>query len=221
MSQGWLRCQEKTACLRPDNLHQFFLFVLGKLLQQAPLLAAQYVPRGFQSFAFLFDGMGQKPCWPAGPELVNGSYKAPPPNGCAWDLTMSGGALKGTKHSSMEVLLEALMWRMDAMDQTIASLKVQYIGVPVDQEERPQRADVPAREAIPPVLKRAWLQGKHKLDLVGQAAGIPSAAGGAGHPLMEGGLMGLTPVPSDQAASSGQVVAQSNVTAVNEPSSGW
>ncbi|KAJ1142383.1 hypothetical protein NDU88_008709 [Pleurodeles waltl] len=57
------------------------------------------------------------------------------------------------KRSGTEELLEALVLRMDAMDQAIASLKAQTSSsgvVASSKEDVPQRVGTPSREVIPP-----------------------------------------------------------------------
>ncbi|KAJ1217312.1 hypothetical protein NDU88_004906 [Pleurodeles waltl] len=73
------------------------------------------------------------------------------------------------KLSRTEELLEALILRMDAMDQAIASLKAQTSSsgvVASSNEDVPQRVGIPSSEAIPPALKRVQGQ-KNVKDISG------------------------------------------------------
>ncbi|KAJ1173861.1 hypothetical protein NDU88_005686 [Pleurodeles waltl] len=67
------------------------------------------------------------------------------------------------KPSRTEELLEALMLRMDAMDQAIASLKAQTSSsgvVASSKEDVHQRVGTPSSKAVPPAPKRARGQRK-------------------------------------------------------------
>ncbi|KAJ1106401.1 hypothetical protein NDU88_003802 [Pleurodeles waltl] len=69
------------------------------------------------------------------------------------------------KRSQTEELLEALMLRMDAMDQAIASLKEQTSSSgkgASSNEDVPRRVGIPSSEAIPPAPKRVRGQRKGK-----------------------------------------------------------
>ncbi|KAJ1101955.1 hypothetical protein NDU88_007016 [Pleurodeles waltl] len=69
------------------------------------------------------------------------------------------------KRSQTEELLEALILRMDAMDQAIAILKAQTSSsgvVASSNEDVPQRAGIPSSEVIPLAPKRMRGQRKGK-----------------------------------------------------------
>ncbi|KAJ1137529.1 hypothetical protein NDU88_003927 [Pleurodeles waltl] len=83
------------------------------------------------------------------------------------------------KRSRTEELLEALMLRMDAMDQAIASLKAQTSSsgvVASSNGDVPQRVGIPSSEMIPPAPKRARWERKGK-GAGGEAIGGPPGAG--------------------------------------------
>ncbi|KAJ1181416.1 hypothetical protein NDU88_006623 [Pleurodeles waltl] len=102
------------------------------------------------------------------------------------------------------------MLRMDAVDQAIVSLKLQPPGVTAEQVERRRRVWVPSKEALPPVPKRAHVQGRRKGDLRGQAEDDPGTPGVQGTNSLEVAQGGQTPAPGN----SGQAAVKGNVTAV-------
>ncbi|KAJ1103814.1 hypothetical protein NDU88_001235 [Pleurodeles waltl] len=72
------------------------------------------------------------------------------------------------KRSQTEELLKALMLRMDAMDQAIASLKAQTSSLGVgasSNEDVPQREGILSSEAIPPAPKRVRGRGRKKMRI--------------------------------------------------------
>ncbi|KAJ1084077.1 hypothetical protein NDU88_004231 [Pleurodeles waltl] len=82
---------------------------------------------------------------------------------------MAPSGRRCAKRSRTEALLEALMLRINAMDQAIVSLKSQPPDVSRGLAERPRRAGGPPREAFPIGLTRACGQGRHKGELQGLA----------------------------------------------------
>ncbi|KAJ1136279.1 hypothetical protein NDU88_002696 [Pleurodeles waltl] len=64
------------------------------------------------------------------------------------DHAMADSATKGEKHSRTEELLEALMLRMEPMDQVIATLRAQPV-TSSEQAVRPKWASVPLRKHFP------------------------------------------------------------------------
>ncbi|KAJ1152247.1 hypothetical protein NDU88_005023 [Pleurodeles waltl] len=77
-----------------------------------------------------------------------------------------------------EELLEALMLRMDAMDQAIASLKAQTSSsgvVASSNGDVPQRVGIPSSEATPTAPKRA--RGRGRARVLGEVVGGPPGAG--------------------------------------------
>ncbi|KAJ1208601.1 hypothetical protein NDU88_003984 [Pleurodeles waltl] len=90
---------------------------------------------------------------------------------------MSGNAQGTVKRLGTEALLKALMLKMDAMDQGIASLKLEQPRVHAEQFERNRRAGVPPKEAFLLVPKRARGQGRCKKGLQGQATVDPDTLG--------------------------------------------
>ncbi|KAJ1171181.1 hypothetical protein NDU88_003051 [Pleurodeles waltl] len=85
------------------------------------------------------------------------------------------------KRLRTEELLEALMLRMDAMNQAIASLKMQTSSsgvVAFSNGDVPQRVGIPSSEAIPPAPKRARGQRKGKGAWGEAVGGHPGAVWG-------------------------------------------
>ncbi|KAJ1199329.1 hypothetical protein NDU88_003166 [Pleurodeles waltl] len=135
---------------------------------------------------------------------------------------MAANGQRGVKCSRTEVLLEALMLKMDAIDQAIASVKAQPASpgeVPCDQADRPsERGHLLGRHS-PRLRGRVRRQRKGKVAGEGRVEATPEQVVDCVDQLLIQSIIGASPVVSTARPTGefmGQAAAQTTTQSVVE-----